>query len=134
MKKLFALVLMLGLFLAPIHVYAEAGAELTGSRLRGATVNSDEDWYSANYTNNSGAPIRYTLWIIAGTGTVIELEIDDDAGNTNTVGQLNEGSALIASALYAFDFVIPSGYSFNIQNKTGSAITAWIVTSRDLNV
>jgi|TARA_Y100000310_G_scaffold105331_1_gene103765 hypothetical protein len=86
----------------------------------------DTDWFAANITPTE-APANHRIYIRVATTTIINLQMDDGT-NTNLTMNLNDGVALDANDLYAFDIVVPAGYSYNIQHKTGTQnINGWIV-------
>lgn len=86
----------------------------------------DTDWFSANI-KPSMFPALHRIYIACPTATKVNLLLDDGT-NSNIVMLLNDDTALKATALYAFDVVIPQGYSYNIQHKTTTqSISCWII-------
>lgn len=88
----------------------------------------DTDWFAANITPTN-APANHRIYIRMATTSIVNLQMDDGT-NSNIVMNLNDGVALDANDLYAFDVIIPDGYSYNIQHKTGTQdVNGWIVES-----
>lgn len=91
-----------------------------------ASVAVDTDWFSSNISSTD-APANHRLYIRLATTSVINLQVDDGT-NTDVEMVLNKGTALTANHLHAFDIMVPSGYSYNIQHKTGTQnINCWVV-------
>tara|TARA_Y100000310_G_C20130761_1_gene555759 strand:- start:93 stop:458 length:366 start_codon:yes stop_codon:yes gene_type:complete len=92
----------------------------------------DTDWFATNISPTN-APANHRLYIRMATTSVVNLQMDDGT-NTDLVMNLNDGTALDANDLYAFDIILPAGYSYNIQHKTTTQnINAWIVESSVLS-
>lgn len=86
----------------------------------------DTDYFAANITPTN-APANHRIYIRLATTSVVNILMDDGT-NTDIVMNLNDGTALDANDLYAFDVVIPEGYSYNIQHDTATQnVNAWIV-------
>jgi len=104
--------------------------QFVGRTFKGALKNLskavDTDWFAANIAP-SNANSSHIIYISCPTETVVNLQMDDGT-NTNTTMVLNTGTALAATCLYAFQIEVPSGYSYNIQHKTGTQlIDCWII-------
>lgn len=85
----------------------------------------DTDWFASNI-EPTNTPAVHRITIRMATASVVNLLMDDGT-NTDIVMNLNDGVALDANDLYAFDVVIPAGYSYNIQHDTGTQnINAWV--------
>lgn len=100
----------------------------------------DTDWFAANITavgsgiTDAGIPVRHTLQVMVNTSTAIQLLIDDGV-NTDKTWKLNAGAALTANALYAFDFLVYPGVSYNVQHSTTTqAVNCQIFESKDLTI
>tara|TARA_Y100000310_G_scaffold60574_1_gene55910 strand:- start:761 stop:1129 length:369 start_codon:yes stop_codon:yes gene_type:complete len=86
----------------------------------------DTDWFAANISATN-SPANHRLYIRLATSSVVNLQMDDGT-NTDLEMNLNNGNSLTANSLYAFDIIVPAGYSYNLQHKTGTQnINAWIV-------
>ena len=84
------------------------------------------DWFATNITP-SRFPALHRLYVACPTSTKIKVLMDDGT-NSNIEMRLNGDTALDALTLFAFDIVVPEGYSYNIQHLTTTQnISAWIV-------
>tara|TARA_Y100000310_G_scaffold95109_2_gene92960 strand:- start:1150 stop:1515 length:366 start_codon:yes stop_codon:yes gene_type:complete len=92
----------------------------------------DTDWFTANISPTN-TPANHRIYIRMATTSIVNIQMDDGT-NSNIEMILNDGVALDANDLYAFDIIVPAGYSYNIQHKTGTQnINAWIVESSVLS-
>lgn len=88
----------------------------------------DTDWFASNISPTN-APANHRIYIRMASATVVKLLMDDGT-NSDVVMNLNDGVALDANDLYAFDVIVPAGYSYNIQHVTTTqAVHCWIVES-----
>ncbi len=86
----------------------------------------DTDWFAVNI-KPTRFPALHRIYMACPTETKVNLLLDDGA-NTNLVLLLNNDAVLKATGLYAFDVVVPEGYSYNIQHKTATqSVSCWIV-------
>ena len=94
------------------------------SKVNSKAVNTD--WFSVNITP-SRFPAVHRIYIALPSASKVKL-LMDDGSNTNIEMRLNGDATLSAVTLYAFDVVIPEGYSYNIQHLTTTqSISCWIV-------
>lgn len=92
----------------------------------------DTDYFASNISPTN-APANHRIYIRVATATVVRLEIDDGT-NSDIEYKLNDGVALTAGNIYAFDLIVLSGYSYNIQHATATQnINCWIVESSVLS-
>ena len=102
------------------------------STLKDTSQTVDTDWFASNITPKN-SPANHRLYVRLATTSIVNLRMDDGT-NTDLQMDLNEGVALTANALYAFDLIVPAGYSYNIQHKTGTQnVNVWIVESSVLS-
>lgn len=84
------------------------------------------DWFTPNILP-SKFPALHRLYVAVPTSTKIKVLMDDGT-NSDIEMRLNGDTALDALTLFAFDIVVPQGYSYNIQHLTTTQnISAWIV-------
>tara|TARA_Y100000310_G_scaffold339157_1_gene430969 strand:+ start:1585 stop:1950 length:366 start_codon:yes stop_codon:yes gene_type:complete len=84
------------------------------------------DWFASNISPTN-APANHRIYIRLATSSVVNVLMDDGT-NTNLKMTLNDGNALGADELYAFDVILPAGYSYNLQHETATQnINSWIV-------
>lgn len=99
-------------------------------RVTNKAVNTD--WFASN-VSPTNAPANHRIYILLATTSVVNLQMNDGI-NSNITMNLNGGTALTADSLYAFDIIVPDGYSYNIHHKTGTQnISGWIVESGALS-
>lgn len=84
------------------------------------------DWFAANISPTR-TPANHRVYIRLATTSVVNILMDDGT-NSDITMVLNDGTALTANNLYAFDIIVPAGYSYNLQHATGTQnINAWVV-------
>lgn len=106
---------------APIQKIQEIGTVKSTSKA------IDTDWFASNQSPTNAPAIHRIYMMVEGADTVVRLELDDGT-NTDLICNFNGGTALSQDTLYAFDVVLPEGYSYNIQHATTTQkVNCWIV-------
>lgn len=85
------------------------------------------DWFGANLSPTN-APANHRVYIcLEGSDSVVNVLMDDGT-NSNISMSLNAGTVIKANKLYAFDIVLPDGYSYNLQHATATQnVNCWVV-------
>ncbi|KKM75732.1 hypothetical protein LCGC14_1387270 [marine sediment metagenome] len=94
------------------------------------------NWFGSNISpiTGHGNAVRHTLQVRVATTSVVKL-LFDDGTDTDLPFLLNNGSSLIANAVYIFDIILLTGQSYNIQHETDTQnVFVNIVESRDITV
>jgi len=100
--------------------------EIATLKVTSKAINTD--YFGSNLEPNN-APANHRLYILLATTSVVNLLVDDGT-NSDISMSLNNGNALTAGVLYAFDVIIPAGYSYNVQHATGTQnVSCWVVES-----
>ena len=90
------------------------------------------DWFAADITPSSAGTsvstmFKHTLMIQCPTSTIVNVQYVID-GST-VVMLLNNGTALVAGAVYFFDLLMPQNITgYNIQHATGTQNVTCIIS------